>query len=80
MPLLLSRCGLSALCDALPERIHSSCEERGGGKQGNICQGFSLPAAPHLVPGAGASPTFSFPLAARLLKWSQLSKIQTMYK
>ena len=50
------------------ERIHSSCEERCGRKQENICQDFSLPTAPHLIAGAGASPTFSFPLAPKLLK------------
>lgn len=50
------------------ERIHSFCEERCGIKQGSICQGLSPPAAPNLSPGAGSSPTFSFPLAARLFK------------
>lgn len=68
MPLLLLQCGLSALCDAVPERIHSSCDERCGRKQENVCQDFSLPTAPHLIAGAGASPTFSFPLAPKLLK------------
>lgn len=50
------------------ERIESSCEERCGIKQGNICQGFSPPAAPGLSQGVGSSPTFSVPLAARLFK------------
>lgn len=50
------------------ERIHGSCEERCGRKRGNICQDFSLLTAPHLIAGAGTSPTFSFPLAPKLLK------------
>lgn len=48
--------------------MHSSCEERCGRKQEDICQDFSLATVPHLIAGAGASPTFSFPLAPKLLK------------
>lgn len=48
--------------------MHSSCEERCGRKQEDICRDFSLATVPHLIAGAGASPTFSFPLAPKLLK------------
>lgn len=68
MPLLLSRCGLSALREVLPERESTALMRRGVTEGKEICQGFSLCAAPYLLPGVEESPTFSFPLAAGLLK------------
>lgn len=84
MRVRLTRCGSSALWDALPGRESTALQgeawptakkyvERRGLQQRSICQGLGPPATPHLIPGARASPVFSFPLAARL------SKVQSVY-
>ena len=84
MRVLLTRCALSALCDALPERESTALRgeawhkvkkylERRGIKQRSIWQGLGPPATPHLTAGAGASPILCFPPAARV------SEVESVY-
>lgn len=66
--LLLTHSAFSALCDALPERESTALGGEVWHKAGKYLSGPQPSCCPNLSPGAGSSPTFSFPLAVRLFK------------
>lgn len=63
-----TRCGLSVLCDALPERESTALCGEVGQKAGGYLSGPQPSCCPSPGSGTRTSSIFSFPLAAGLLK------------